>query len=98
MLPPLPLVPDIKIETKFGFYVRMVDNIKQICKVYENGVIERFLYYRVFLDSCKNVADKMRLTEFVLQIATKGNIEQYCGKETQQIIKPSLLSFKNECL
>ena len=40
----------------------------------------------------------MRLTEFVLQIATKGNIEQYWGKETQQIIKPSLLSFKNECL
>ena len=56
------------------------------------------IYYRVFLDSCKNVADKMRLTEFVLQITTKGNIEQYWAKKTQQIIKPSLLSFKNECL
>ena len=62
------------------------------------GLTERFLYYRVFLDSCKNVADKMRLTEFVSQIATKGNIEQYWAKETRQIIKPSLLSFKNECL
>lgn len=62
------------------------------------GLTERFLYYRVFLDSCKNFADKMRLTEFVLQITTKGNIEQYWAQKTQQIIQPSLLSFKNECL
>ena len=41
------------------------------------GLTERFFYYRVFLDSCKNFADKMRLTEFVLQITTKRNIEQY---------------------
>ena len=47
------------------------------------GLTERFLYYRVFLDSCKNVADKMRLTEFVSQITTKGNIEQYWAKKTR---------------
>ena len=83
----------------------MVDNIKQICNFYERVSIYIYIYiyinniyYRVFLDSCKNVADKMRLTEFVLQITTKGNIEQYWAKKTQQIIKPSLLSFKNECL
>ena len=59
--------------------------------------VERFLYYRVFLDSCKNVADTMRLTEFVSQI-TKEILNNIGQRKHGRSLNPHCSLLKNECL